>query len=94
MFEWYKRIKQIENGVLQAVEKLIKEREDPETIVSIYSNSIKEELHKFLATLKWICLQEDANYPPPKMGSTYTLAPYVLLDYGFAPSDMRKLLKF
>lgn len=95
MFAWYKRIKQNEGRILHAVEMLIKYREAPEKIVLKFDSRIREDLLKFLATLKWICLQEDVNYPPPyNMGSNYTLAAYVLLDYGFEPSEIRKLLRF
>lgn len=95
MFKWYTEIKQNEKNLLNYVERLIKNREAPENIIAQSKQDVREKLHKFLSTLKWICLQEDANYPPPhKMGSKYTLAAYVLLDYGFEPYEIRRLIRF
>lgn len=95
MFEWYRRIRQTEKNLFNCVESLIKNREGPENIIVQSKANVREELHKFLSTLKWICLQEDANYPPPRnMGSKYTLAAYVLLEYGFEPFEIRRLLRF
>lgn len=94
MFSEFKRLREAEEDVLVAVERLIENRDAAEEIASEYSSDIRKELLKFLVTLKWICLQEDANYPPPKMGSKYPLAAYVLLNYGFEPWEMRSLLRF
>jgi len=47
-----------------------------------------------LATLKWIALQEDINYPPKKMGSKYALAVYALLEVGFTMKEVRRVIKF
>jgi len=57
---------------------------------------LKREVKKFLSTLKWIALQEDANYPPAerKMGSKYTLAVYALLEVGFTMSEFRRVIRF
>ncbi|MEM2557621.1 MAG: hypothetical protein QW600_02895, partial [Candidatus Bathyarchaeia archaeon] len=54
-------------------------------IVERYFKELNEEdklnVTKFLSTLKWIALEEDVNFPPPKlMGSKYTLAVYALLE--------------
>jgi hypothetical protein len=95
MFEWYSKIKTIEQNLFDGIERVISKREGPENVIRQFKNEVRQELHKFLATLKWICLQEDANYPPPQnMGSKYTLAAYVLLDYGFEPNEIRRLLRF
>jgi hydrogenase maturation factor len=56
---------------------------------------LQDELRKFLATLKWVGLQEDVNYPPPDyLGSKMTLAVYVLLEAGFDISEIRKIIRF
>jgi hypothetical protein len=95
MFDWFRKIRETGEDVLAAVERMIRNRERPESIASRFRTEIGEELHKFLATLKWICLQEEVNYPPPtNMGSKYTLAAYVLLNYGFEPFELRRLLRF
>ena len=55
----------------------------------------KLEVMKFLSTLKWIALEEDTNYPPPKyLGSKYALAVYALSEVGFSMSEIRKTIKF
>lgn len=57
---------------------------------------LKIEIGKFLATLKWIVLQEDINYPTKekKMGSKYALAVYALLEVGFTMKEVRRVIKF
>lgn len=55
---------------------------------------LKRRVTLFFSTLKWIALQEDVNYPPPKLGSKYTLAVYVLLNNGFELPEVRRMLKF
>jgi hypothetical protein len=57
---------------------------------------LKVEASAFLSTLKWIALEEDANYPPSegKMGSKYTLAVYALLESGFTLSEIRRVVRF
>ncbi|MCS7130727.1 MAG: hypothetical protein NZ872_04840 [Archaeoglobaceae archaeon] len=59
-----------------------------------FEEDLKREVFIFLSTLKWIALQEDVNYPPPYLGSKYTLAVYILLDRGFEMRDVRRMLKF
>lgn len=69
-------------------------------IISKYFNNLddklKNEVGKFLSTLKWIALQEDINYPPTekKLGSKYTLALYALLEAGFTMNDIRRIIRF
>jgi hypothetical protein len=94
--------KDVEEHLINAVIKLI--RIDyrwgvPRTIAYYFSNldeSLRREIEKFLATLKWIVLQEDVNYPPKerKIGSKYTLAVYALLEAGFTMSEIRRVIKF
>jgi len=92
----------LEEYLINAVIKLIHPsyRWGIPRITSRYFSNLDEELNrdveKFLATLKWIALQEDANYPPRKrkMGSKYTLAVYALLEAGFTMSDIRRVIRF
>ncbi len=71
-----------------------------ERVVSRYFNNLDEglrnEVREFLATLKWLALQEDVNFPPNegKLGSRYTLAIYALLEAGFKLSEIRKVIRF
>lgn len=85
--------------LISAVFKLIKDRWSVDEIIHQYFASLEPQLvvdvRKFLATLKWIALQEDVNYPPPnKLGSKFTLAVYLLLEGGFELRDVRRLLRF
>jgi hypothetical protein len=94
--------KDVEEHLINAVVKLIRidHRWGVPRIIAYYFNNLdeglKRDVEKFLATLKWIALQEDANYPPKegKMGSKYTLAVYALLEAGFTMSEIRRVIKF
>jgi len=94
--------KDIEEYLINAVIKLIhiNYRWGIPRIIKHYFSNLNEELNreieKFLATLKWIVLQEDVNYPPKerKIGSKYTLAVYALLEAGFTMSEIRRVIKF
>ena len=102
MFNWYDKLrKNIAKGLLFAmVEALIRRRMNPHSIVKTFlsskvSKEILYETEKFLTTLKWIVLQEDVNYKPPRyMGSKYTLAAYALLEMGFTQQEIRRLIRF
>jgi hypothetical protein len=94
--------KEIEEYLINAVIKLIHTNYRwgiPEIISRYFRNleeGLRREVEKFLATLKWIVLQEDVNYPPKekKIGSKYTLAVYALLEAGFSMSEIRRIIKF
>jgi len=102
MFDWYIRLKGEvpDNTLFSMVKALIRERKNYSEIVEEFlkgkvSKEIATEVEKFLATLKWIALQEDVNYKPPRgMGSKYTLAAYALLEAGFTPQEIRRLIRF
>jgi len=93
--------KDIEEYLINAVIKLIHidyRWGVPRIIAHYFSDlngGLRREVEKFLATLKWIALQEDANYPPKegKIGSKYTLAVYALLEAGFTMSEIRCVIK-
>ena len=90
----------VEEFLINATVKLIRYRWDIDTIIQRYFKDVSEvlkiEIRKFLATLKWIVLQEDTNYPPreQKLGSKYTLAFYALLECGFTLGEIRRVIKF
>ena len=101
--KWYNRLRELSNKfeeyLINAVLRLVRDREAVKNIVEKYFMELEEELKlnvsKFLSTLKWIALEEDTNYPPPKrMGSKYTLAVYALLEAGFNMSEIRRVIKF
>ena len=101
--KWYSELrefsKEVDEYLIKALIRLIRDRMSVEEIIDKYfvslDENIKLEISKFLSTLKWIALQEDTNYPPPKrMGSKYTLAVYVLLEAGFNMSEIRRVIKF
>ena len=89
----------VEEYLINAVIRLLRDRMSINEIMERYFRNepshIKLRIMKFLATLKWIGLQEDTNYPPPsKLGSKFTLAVYALLEAGFNLKDIRRLLKW
>jgi len=95
-----KKDPKINEYLINATIRLLRDRWSVNQIINHYfkdlSITLKEEIRKFLVTLKWIGLQEDVNYPPPKyLGSKMTLAVYALLEVGFDPKkDIRKILRF
>jgi hypothetical protein len=89
----------IDEYLINATIKLLRDRWSINDIINHYFNALSDdlkfEIKKFLATLKWIGLQEDANYPPPRyLGSKMTLAVYALLEIGFKLSDLRRVIRF
>ncbi len=100
---WYRELKEkseiIEEYLINAILRSIRDREPVLDVVDKFFKDLKDplkiEIRKFLCTLKWIALQEDINYPPPKyMGSKYTLAVYALLEAGFQLKDLRRIIRF
>ena len=88
----------IEEYLINACFRLLRDRLSVENVMNRYfeklSEELKKELEKFLHTLKWIGLQEDANYPPPKLGSKMVLAVLALIEAGFEPKDIRRVIRF
>jgi len=85
--------------MINAVLRLIRDRESVPNILERYFPNLEKRLKldvaKFLSTLKWVALEEDVNYPPPKyLGSKCTVAVYALLEAGFTMSDIRRIVKF
>lgn len=101
--KWYSKLKELSEEVdehlIKAVVRLIRDKMSVEEIIEKYfaklDVNIRLEISKFLSTLKWVSLQEDTNYPPPKyLGSKYTLAVYALLESGFNLKEIRRVIKF
>lgn len=101
--DWYTRLKAqsevIDEYLVNSIIRLIRDRMCVEDVLERYFNTLpeglKRDINKFLSTLKWIALQEDVNYPPPRyLGSKFTLAVYALLEAGFALNEIRKVVKF
>jgi hypothetical protein len=89
----------IDEYLINATIELLRDRWSINDIINHYFNALSDdlkfEIKKFLATLKWIGLQEDTNYPPPRyLGSKMTLAVYALLEIGFKLSDLRRVIRF
>jgi hypothetical protein len=88
----------IEKYLINACFRLLRDRLSVENVMNEYfeklTEELKKELEKFLHTLKWIGLQEDANYPPPKLGSKMVLAVLALIEFGFEPKDIRRIIRF
>jgi hypothetical protein len=89
----------IDEYLVNAILKLLRDRWSIDNVINHHfttlSNDLKIEIKKFLATLKWIGLQEDANYPPPRyLGSKMSLAVYALLEAGFTNSEIRRVIRF
>jgi len=100
---WYNELKnsskELQEYMINATLRLIRDRDSVSDIVERYFSSLEKnlkfEVAKFLSTLKWVALEEDVNYPPPKyLGSKCTLAVYALLEAGFTLSDVRRIVKF
>lgn len=101
--KWYNQLKssayELDEHLINAVLRVVRDREAVKDVVDKYFRGLSEEnrlnVTKFLSTLKWIALEEDANYPPPNlMGSKYTLAVYALLEAGFTMSEIRRVIRF
>jgi hypothetical protein len=89
----------IDEYLINATLRLVRDRMSISEIMQRYfaglSTALKEEIEKFLITLKWVALQEDVNYPPPRyLGSKMVLAVFALLEVGFKPSELRRVIRF
>jgi len=85
--------------LINATIKFLRDRWSVEKIIQQYfdklSDNLKNEIRKFLLTLKWIGLQEDVNYPPLKyLSSKMVLTVYTFLEAGFSLSDVRRIVRF
>jgi hypothetical protein len=97
--ELKKKHELIDEFLINATIRLLRDRRSVNEIIQHYfkdlDDTLKSEIRKFLITLKWIGLQEDVNYPPPRyMGSRMSLAVYALLEVGFSLSDLRRVIRY
>lgn len=88
----------INEYLIDATIKFIRDRWPINTVLSRYFTELPQNLisdiKKFLLTLKWIAIQEDANYPPPYLGSMYSLSVYAILEITGDLSALRKIIRF
>lgn len=84
--------------LINATLRFIRDRWSLSAVIGRYFIDLPEELvdevKKFLLTLKWIAIQEDANYPPPNLGSIYSLSVYAILEVTGDLSAIRKIIRF
>jgi len=86
--------------LINATIRFIRDRWPIERVLNNYfselliDTELVNEIKKFLLTLKWIAIQEDANYPPPHLGSLYTLSIFAILEIVEDLSAIRKVIRF
>ncbi len=88
----------IEEYLINATLRFIRDRQPIKTIITRYFSELNQHLIKrikeFLLTLKWIAIQEDANYPPPNLGSIYSLSVYAILEVTNDLKSIRRIIRF
>jgi len=97
--ELKKKDELINEYLINATIRLVRDRLNTSEILKKYfaglSDYLKEEVEKFLLTLKWVALQEDVNYPPPRyLGSKMILSIFALLEVGFKSTELRRVIRF
>jgi len=85
--------------LINATLRFIRDRWPLNNVLNNYFSNLPADLlndvKKFLLTLKWIAIQEDANYPPPNnLGSIYALSVYAVLEVTEDISAIRKIICF
>jgi len=84
--------------LIDATLRFIRDRWPLREVLGNYFSTLPDELlseaRKFLLTLKWIAIQEDANYPPPRLGSLYALSVYAILEVVGDLSAIRRIIRF
>jgi len=93
-----KRDSVLEEYLINATFRFIRDRWPLNSVLNRYFPSLSHELvsevKRFLLTLKWIAVEEDANYPPPNLGSSYALSVYAVLEVTGDLRDIRKIIRF
>lgn len=93
-----KRSPILDEYLINSVLRFIRDRISLNEIINRYFTKLPVDLlcevKKFLLTLKWIALQEDANYPPPNLGSLYALSVYAILEVSGDLSAVCKIIRF
>ena len=87
--------------LLDSVLRFIRDRWPISRVIDHYfagklsNEELLKELKKFLLTLKWIAIQEDVNYPPPRnLGSIYALSVYAILEITGDLSAPWRIIRF
>jgi len=93
-----KRDSALEEYLINATFRFIRDRWPLNSVLNRYfpslSHDLVSEVKRFLLTLKWIAIEEDANYPPPNLGSSYALSVYAVLEVTGDLRDIRKIIRF
>lgn len=88
----------LDEYLINATIRYIRDRYPIDKVLSQYFSNLPsgllEDVKKFLLTLKWIAIQEDANYPPPDLGSLYALSVYAVLEVTRDLSSVRRVIRF
>ena len=88
----------LEEHLINATLRFIRDRWPLSRVLEVYFRGLPaqlaNEVKKFLLTLKWIAIEEDANYPPPNLGSLYALSVYAVLEVTGDLQALRKIIKF
>jgi len=93
-----KRSNILDEYLINATLRFIRDRWPLNKVLNNYFSKLPidlvNEVKKFLLTLKWIAIQEDANYPPPNLGSLYALSVYAILEVVGDLSAIRRIIRF
>jgi hypothetical protein len=93
-----RRHEKLDEYLINATLRFIRDRWPLDTVIKRYFSDLQEDLinylKRFLLTLKWIAIQEDANYPPPNLGSVYSLSVYAILEITGDLTAIRKIIRF
>ncbi len=88
----------LEEYLINATLRFIRDRWPLSRVLENYFSELPaqliNEVKKFLLTLKWIAIEEDANYPPPNLGSLYALSVYAILEVTGDLQSLRLIIRF
>ena len=88
----------LEEYLINATLRFIRDRWSLNKVLENYFSDLPtqlvNEVKKFLLTLKWIAIEEDANYPPPNLGSLYALSVYAILEVTGDLQSIRFIIRF
>jgi mRNA-degrading endonuclease HigB of HigAB toxin-antitoxin module len=91
--------RELKEYLINATLRFIRDRWPLREVLNRYFASIpqqtKDEVKKFLLTLKWLAIEEDANYPPPQhLGSLFPLSVFAVLEVTNDLSSIRRIINF
>ena len=93
-----RRHERLDEHLINATLRFIRDRWPLDDVLERYFSGLHDDLvdgvRRFLLTLKWIAIQEDANYPPPNLGSVYSLSVYAILEVTGDLAAIRKVIRF